>query len=365
MNRARYFNAIDERLTLLANRITARGRLNILDFHGHSENFYQHFLNELYGWKLENANANKQNIEAIDLIDHTHKILIQVSSTASRQKIESALSKDLIKKYADYTFKFVSIAKDADALRKNTFKNSHGISFSPPADIIDKNSILSKIKELSISDLEKIYRFLKKELSGEVDPMKLESNLATVINILSKEDWDKADTIAEINHFEINRKISCNNLNAAKPIIEDYKIHHNRVDKIYSEFDIQGSNKSSSVLSTIRQEYAKEKNRLTDDQLFFEIISKVEKKVLNSSNYSEIPFDELEHPENSIYFNGSFVIESMKKERKHGLLDLYQEVKSKRNMSFSVFILCLDWLYLIDAAKINSNGEIELCSSNH
>ncbi|WP_317235695.1 ABC-three component system middle component 6, partial [Flavobacterium psychrophilum] len=32
------------------------------------------------------------------------------------------------------------------------------------------------------------------------------------------------------------------------------------------------------------------------------------------------------------------------------------------NMSFSIFILCLDWLYLIDVAKINSKGKIILCS---
>lgn len=68
------------------------------------------------------------------------------------------------------------------------------------------------------------------------------------------------------------------------------------------------------------------------------------------------------HPDNSIYFNGAFVIESLKKDRSYTMLDLYQEVKTKKQMSFSVFILCLDWLYLLEVAKLNSNGEIELCS---
>jgi len=68
------------------------------------------------------------------------------------------------------------------------------------------------------------------------------------------------------------------------------------------------------------------------------------------------------HPENSIYYNGAFVIESLKKEKSYSMLDLYQEVKAKKQMSFSVFILCLDWLYLLDIAKFNSKGEIELCS---
>ncbi len=294
MNRPDYFNVIEERLNLLALRIISRGRLNILDFHGHSENFYQYFLNEVYGWVVTNENDTKQNVEAIDLIDHTNRFVIQVSSTASKQKIESSLSKDSIKTYTGYTFKFISIARDADDLRKDTFKNPHGISFTPSTDIIDKNSILSKIRGMHIADQERIYKFVKKELVMEIDLMKLESNLAAVINILSKEDWDKTEPIAEINSFEINRKISHNNLNAAKVIIDDYSVHYGRVDKIYTEYDSLGSNKSSSVLSTIRQEYAKSKSGLTDDQLFFEVIAKVEEKVLNSSNYTAIPFDELE-----------------------------------------------------------------------
>jgi len=294
MNRPDYFNVIEERLNLLALRIISRGRLNILDFHGHSENFYQFLLNEVYGWEVTNENDVKQNVEAIDLVDYTNKLVLQVSSTASKQKIESSLSKDSIKKYKGYTFKFVSIARDSDELRKDTFKNPHGIAFIPAFDIIDKNSILSKIRGLNIYDQERIYKFVKKELVNEIDPLKLESNLAAVINILSKEDWNKKELVGEINSFEIDRKISHNNLNSAITIINDHSLHHTRVDKIYTEFDLQGSNKSNSVLSTIRQEYAKLKGNLSDDDLFFAIISKVQEKVLNSSNYTSIPFDELE-----------------------------------------------------------------------
>jgi hypothetical protein len=68
------------------------------------------------------------------------------------------------------------------------------------------------------------------------------------------------------------------------------------------------------------------------------------------------------HPDNSIYYNGAFVIESLKKGASYSMLDLYQEVKAKKQMSFSIFILCLDWLYLIEVARFNFKGEIELCS---
>ncbi|MBU0486917.1 MAG: SMEK domain-containing protein [Bacteroidetes bacterium] len=294
MNRPNYFNVIEERLTFLALRITNRGKLNILDYHGHAENFYQYFLIEIYGWKVINENDNRQNAEAIDLIDHANKLVIQVSATVTKQKIEGSLSNPSIKQYSGYTYKFISIARNADTLRKKSFKNPYGINFSPSSDIIDINSLLSRIRGLHIDDQKRIYEFVKKELVVEIDPMKLESNLASIINILSKEDWDKSEPISAINTFEIDRKISHNNLSAAKMIISDYAIHHGRVDKIYAEYDSQGSNKSMSVLSTIRQEYAKAKSILNDDQLFFVVIDKVQDKVLNSSNYSSIPFDELE-----------------------------------------------------------------------
>jgi hypothetical protein len=68
------------------------------------------------------------------------------------------------------------------------------------------------------------------------------------------------------------------------------------------------------------------------------------------------------HPDNSIYYNGAFVIESLKKETCYQMFDLYQEVKEKKQMSFSIFVLCLDWLYLLEVVKFNTKGEIELCS---
>lgn len=294
MNRANYFAVIEDRLNTLAYRISSNGRLNILSLHTHSENFYQYFLKELYNWEITNENENQQNVEAIDLIDHINGFAIQVSATNTKQKVESSLSKDLIKTYKSYTFKFISIAKDAGNLRREKFKNPHGINFNPPTDIVDKNSILATIKGLCIDDQKRIYEFVKKELSGEVDLVKVESNLASVINTLSKENWDKKEPDFEINSFEIERKISYNNLVTSKDIIDDYRIHYGRVDKIYSEFDTLGINKSYSVLSTIRQEYIKEKNNWNDDKLFFEVICKIKEKVLNSSNYSVMPLDELE-----------------------------------------------------------------------
>jgi len=95
MSRQQYFNFIEEQLSRLAFRIESRGGLNILDLHLHSENFYLHLFNLLFGWELQNLNVVKKNAAGIDLVDATNKIIVQVSATATKQKIESALAKDL------------------------------------------------------------------------------------------------------------------------------------------------------------------------------------------------------------------------------------------------------------------------------
>ena len=68
------------------------------------------------------------------------------------------------------------------------------------------------------------------------------------------------------------------------------------------------------------------------------------------------------HPENSIYYNGAFVLQVLQEKINLNLLDLFQNVKNKKSMTFQIFILCLDWLYLLDIAKLNKKGEVELCS---
>jgi hypothetical protein len=69
------------------------------------------------------------------------------------------------------------------------------------------------------------------------------------------------------------------------------------------------------------------------------------------------------HPENCIYYNGALVLESLRQNGSKNLLDLFQTVRKKRNLSFPVFILCLDWLYLLGVAELNSKGKVILLCS--
>ena len=67
------------------------------------------------------------------------------------------------------------------------------------------------------------------------------------------------------------------------------------------------------------------------------------------------------HPELTLYYNGAVLLEELKKCKRQSIIDLYQNVKLKNNMSFSTFILCIDWLYLIDSVKVIERGDVEIC----
>jgi hypothetical protein len=68
------------------------------------------------------------------------------------------------------------------------------------------------------------------------------------------------------------------------------------------------------------------------------------------------------HPKNSVYYNGAIVLKELSSSKTWSLTDLYSYISTRHKMSFAMFILCLDWLFLIDIAIVDSQGKIKLCS---
>lgn len=293
MNSTRYFDYIEEKLNLLATRIISRGRLNILNLNIHSENFYQALLNKLYGWNLKNENENNTNVAAIDLIDHDNKYVIQVSATTTKTKVENSLNKQLIESYKHYTFKFVSIAKDADNLKKlDRFNNPYQINFTPQKDVIDQKKILGHVLGLEIHKQREIYNFIKDWFGESENTKLLDSNLAAIINILAKENW-RVSKKTKLP-FNLGEKIVYNKLIVTKRIINDYKIHHTKINNQYKEFDSSGVNKSMAVLQFFQNCYLKicvEENN--PDKTFLNIIEMSIGKVKESANFTRIESDTL------------------------------------------------------------------------
>ena len=68
------------------------------------------------------------------------------------------------------------------------------------------------------------------------------------------------------------------------------------------------------------------------------------------------------HPEQTIYFNGAFVLKAIQEHCEMDMLDLYIHTTAEREMSMPVFVLCLDWLFLLNLVSLNDCGKVELCS---
>jgi hypothetical protein len=67
-------------------------------------------------------------------------------------------------------------------------------------------------------------------------------------------------------------------------------------------------------------------------------------------------------PEQTIYFNGAYVLKALQEHNGKVLLDLFVETQRYQSMTMPVFVLCLDWLFLLDVILLNKQGRIELCS---
>jgi hypothetical protein len=69
------------------------------------------------------------------------------------------------------------------------------------------------------------------------------------------------------------------------------------------------------------------------------------------------------HPERDMYYLGAKVIEALSaSNRDHwDYIELFESLKQNHNIEFKLFILCLDWLFLINAIEKDVNGEIKKC----
>lgn len=269
-----YLKLISGRLIQYAVSAKSHSMLNLTDSAVIGENVFCGLLNMVFGWKLHNANMDKKNISGIDLVDETNKILVQVSVTTTKEKIHDSLRK-IPMSYSGYRFIFVPISTEFtiinDLRRYKKYEVRDDVAFNPANDIYDIKTILAHILHDDI-DIERISEYVLKNI--KVDYRGLDSGLEYVITQLSNttlEDDSEIDTVK----FDIDEKITYNNLVRAKYIIEDYKVNYFKVNSIYDEYSRQGNNKTNAVLQKIRKYYIELSGDKDGDGLFFEISNKI------------------------------------------------------------------------------------------
>jgi len=284
LQRQTYINDIVNRLSGLASCVELRGLLNLLDLHVISEDFYVGLLNLVYGWNLRNANSSQQNAPGIDLVDDSNHILVQVTGSCTKRKIDHSLE-EISEKYTGYHFYFVPIVLDAKKQREYEYAPPHEVVFNPKTDILDIHFIANKIKGMpDIADIDTIAMFIKNNIQNDVpDTTQLTSGLNYIISQLAEDDLNECDF--DMTEFEIEAKIKFNNLSIyAKDAIDQYKIFYVNVQKIYSEYARQGKNKSMAVLQKLHRMYVSLKSQASGDALFIAIKNEIINQIGNKNN---------------------------------------------------------------------------------
>lgn len=164
MNRSEKLAKIKNYLSEVERSVEFDTRANLFDINKHCENFYCGLLNIIYGLSLKNANVESKNYISVDLIDKNNSIYIQVTSTNTRNKVQSTIDKFIKKEfYKDNKLQILIICGKKEKYKKK-FNTQQKFTFDSSRDIIDNRDLYSTINNLDIEKIDKALEYLKSEI---------------------------------------------------------------------------------------------------------------------------------------------------------------------------------------------------------
>lgn len=170
MLRKQYFDNINHHLAVLSTKIKQSNSLNLTDDNNWAESFYRDFLNICFKYNLVNLNALEQNASAIDLVDDSRKLAIQVTSTNTTKKIKDTVEGFIRhKRYVDYDRLIILLLVEKKKYQAKSYGDSQIFQLNVSNDIWDISNLLSHIKEKEPEELEKISDFLDSEFNYHVE----------------------------------------------------------------------------------------------------------------------------------------------------------------------------------------------------
>lgn len=149
LKRMRLINELSAYFAVLQYVVGSSGRRGLVDINIHCEDFVASILNALEGWCLENVNREKSNVSAIDLLDATGRVGVQVTSEKSGRKINKtvlALVDSPLKEHVDELLIFILKPKQ----KKYTITaECPGVKFSVE-NIWDFDTVIDRAKSMSL-----------------------------------------------------------------------------------------------------------------------------------------------------------------------------------------------------------------------
>jgi len=163
ISRGLYIGAIVDEFATIAEKIAMRNRLHLFDLTQHAEAYFQRILNISFGWSLINLNEERSNAPGLDLGDKNKGVGVQVTSSASAQKVIDtlkALTKEQKKDYHSKIIVFIAGKKQGSYSIKQSFMED--LPFTTK-NIWDLNRVARRAMVLDIKQIQELHRHVTEE----------------------------------------------------------------------------------------------------------------------------------------------------------------------------------------------------------
>ena len=167
MNEQIYFCVIEEELAKLKVLINTDNDLNLKDKNIFLEDAMAYLLNCIYDINLVNTNFEISNYPVIDLKDEVNRVAVQVTTNTTSRKVQKTLDNFFDKEFERKFNKLLIIVFDDKTYSKNVNLKKK-FNFNDKEHVITYDKLIKIIKNLPLSKLEAIYKYIDLSLRKHV-----------------------------------------------------------------------------------------------------------------------------------------------------------------------------------------------------
>jgi len=271
--RQQAFNSISKALAITRYDIEQRQLINDYGLNIHAENYFMEIFNFIYGYSLVNANFESKNIACIDLIDNKNKLIYQITTTRTKEKIEKTLKALNKPEYKEYTIKIFYLLEKANPQKDIELETQYGVILKDI--LLDYTDLIRDINNL---DLEKLVELNRKYFVGIEEKYTDEIILNLVFkHLIQNKSNIKPTYDDDLGSIDTNVKLELNNINSRIK------------NKIYDGLDyivlINDIDKEDNILSELRSLVIED---MYKNILHNSLISKVSKTELKDKTLLEL-----------------------------------------------------------------------------
>ena len=232
MNRQNVIQKFIWGMTSLSSYIYFNNKINLYDINILSENSFRDLLNIIKDWKMRNTNLINYNNPGFDLIDEENKILIQITSTDSPQKIKdtwntmswryqpsqsnNGSADDSNIDLSGYAFFFIILKNYAENIKKYCKKHGSGngcpyfLFFDAQKNVLDLGDLVTIVNDLDIQHLHRLEAFMlgDTKLFSRIDFRENQGKVSEII----KEYADNYTTRMFLHTYRPESKITLENV---------------------------------------------------------------------------------------------------------------------------------------------------------